>query len=120
VMPAGSRSIRHPSLGHVVKGGRIAIDPTDSKQQKTINPQWEMTLRFQRSDLSQTREDHHWFPPEERLNNNGENEAATSTRTGAVALPGTRVKVRFTLESRPLAVQWWRTFRQAFMTRFAM
>ena len=123
VMPAGVRTIRHPSLGHVVKGGRIAIDPSDTKRQSTINPQWEMTLRFIDLDLSGERRTHHWMPDAEveDENNNREIEDNGDTHvSGGIALPGTRVKVRFTLDSQPLALQWWRTLRQAFIVRFGL
>jgi len=112
ITPAGVRSIRHPSLGHTVKGGRIAIDQSDSNRMSTINPQWEMTLRFKDEQTPQTGTKLQDTPTQ--YNNN------SNTGSGEIALPGTRVKVRFTLESRPLAVQWWRTIRQAFMSRFGM
>ena len=37
-----------------------------------------------------------------------------------MALPGERVRVRFTLKSEPLAFQWGRSLRRAFNARFGM
>ncbi len=86
--PVGVRRIRYPSLGQLIEGGGVAVDPSDPKGQSTLVPQWEVTLAF-----------------------------ADDTPTPNV-LPGTRAMVRFTLESRPLISQWYRKLRRALSARY--
>ena len=42
-----------------------------------------------------------------------------SVLEGGRVLPGTRARVRFSLDPEPLASQWWRRLRQEFAARFA-
>ncbi len=104
----GLRGIQHPALGHTVEGGDIALDAAAPDQQGTINPQWEVRLRFADPDALQTDIEHRWFGDAE----------AFAGEPGA--LPGTRVRVRFTLRSEPWAAQWYRSLRRSFMAQFGM
>jgi len=47
-------------------------------------------------------------------------EARVEPAPGADLLPGQRVIVRFRLEDRPLAVQWWRLLRQTVQKRLSL
>jgi len=86
--PVGVRRIRYPSLGQLIEGGGVAVDPSDPKGQSTLVPQWEVTLTF------------------------------TDEASTPIVLPGARATVRFTLESRPLISQWYRRLRRALSARY--
>jgi len=89
-IPAGQRSIGHPSLGITTEGGTIPVDPNDQKGQRTLTPQWMLVLQ-----------------PE-----------LTFDQTDITFLPGTRASVRFSLEPEPLLKQWSRIIIQAVRKRF--
>ncbi len=103
----GLRGIQHPALGHTVEGGEIALDAAAQNDQSTINPQWEVRLGFVNPAALQTNIEHRWL-----------GDAEVGGEPGA--LPGTRVRVRFTLRSEPLAVQWYRKIKRSFMAQFGM
>lgn len=90
-VPAGNRSVEHPSLTTAVRHGVIATDPSDPTGQRTLTPLWSVTLAIP---------------------------ADQADATQLTALPGTRAVVRFQLESEPLAQQWWRRILQSVRSRF--
>ncbi len=96
---AGTRTLAHQSLGLNVRGGGIAVDPSDGRGQRTLSPQWLVTLRPR-------------VPLAERGLNGSANDSALPT------LPGTRVRIRLTRPPEPLARQWLRRVRQALSERF--
>jgi len=96
---AGARTLPFQSLGGNVEGGGIALDPTDSRGQLTLSPQWLVTLRPR-------------TPLEERGLSEPENPRAMS------AMPGTRARLRFSRPPEPLIRQWYRHLRQMLSERF--
>lgn len=96
---AGARTLPFQSLGGNVKGGGIALDPSDSRGQRTLSPQWLVTLR-PRTPLVERG----LAPPE--------NPYAMS------AMPGTRARIRFSRPPEPLIRQWIRRLRQMLGERF--
>ncbi len=94
--PSGRSNLPHPALGYA-GGGSIALNPDDPEGQTTMQPQFELWLELP-----------HQRP--EKANDNT-----------AVAYPGQRVYVRFTLEKRvPWINQWIRKLRQVFRERLAV
>lgn len=95
----GARTLPFQSLGANVEGGGISLDPTDSRGQRTLTPQWLVTLR-----------------PRQRIVERGlsqpENPHAMS------AMPGTRARIRFSRAPEPLIQQWIRHLRQLLSERF--
>ncbi len=96
---AGARTLPFQSLGGNVVGGGIALDPTDSRGQRTLTPQWLVTLRPR-------------TPLVERGRAEPENSSAMS------AMPGTRARIRFSRPPEPLIRQWIRHLRQMLSERF--
>lgn len=87
ILPAAKREVRSAALTHL-GGGAQQPDASDPSRPATANPQFEARIRFP--------------------NNNPE--------TGEPYYPGQRVYVRFkTAYPEPLAVQWYRWFRQLTM-----
>lgn len=117
-MPAGQRSISYPSLGTSTEGGVVATDPTDPQGQKTVSPQWEITL----SIISDSRDkpiNNNMDDTVGRDNENSNNTTISNTEGNIInLLPGTRANIRFTLDSEPLSIQWYRWLQQAFRRRF--
>lgn len=117
----GVRGLRYPSLGHVVKGGEITLDPSDPNHQSTIVPQWEITLRFKDPSAVGADSGHRWLEDRRNVSAAPAVGGEPAVRVGnLMALPGERVRVRFTLKSEPLAFQWGRSLRRAFNARFGM
>lgn len=96
---AGTRNLPFQSLGMNVKGGTIAVDPTDRRGQRTLTPQWLVTLR-----------------PRTPLMERGGGDAHSPDTLSA--LPGTRARIRFSRAPEPLLKQWIRRLRQALSERF--
>jgi putative peptide zinc metalloprotease protein len=87
ILPAAKREVRNASMTHM-GGGAQAPDQSDPSRPATATPQFEARIRF--------------------ANNNPD--------TGNEYYPGQRVYVRFkTADPEPLAVQWYRWFRQLTM-----
>ncbi|MCC6909545.1 MAG: PqqD family peptide modification chaperone [Phycisphaerales bacterium] len=95
----GERSLPFQSLGLNVSGGGIAVDPTDNQGQRTLSPQWLVTLR-----------------PRTPLVERGSGEVEPGN--AMAALPGTRARIRFSRPAEPLLTQWVRRLRQALTRRF--
>lgn len=87
ILPAAKREVRSPSMTHAGGGAQVP-DQSDPSRPATATPQFEARIRFP--------------------NNN--------PTTGDPYYPGQRVYVRFKTENpEPLAVQWYRWFRQLTM-----
>ncbi len=95
----GERTLPFQSLGMNVSGGGIEVDPTDQQGQRTLSPQWLVTLRPRTPLVERGRGD------------GGQAEAVA-------ALPGTRARIRFSRPAEPLLTQWVRRLRQALTRRF--
>lgn len=82
----GSRTLEAESLS-AQAGGDIVLDPTDQKNETTLDPQFVVDLR------------------------------PTDAATASHFKPGQRAHVRFATPPRPLLVQWWRRLSQSFAER---
>lgn len=96
-----TRALPHESLSLNVRGGGIALDPTDAQGRQTLAPQWLITLR-----------------PRTPLRERGLDVGGEGPALGT--LPGTRVRVRLSRPSEPLIRQWYRRARQALSERFEL
>jgi putative peptide zinc metalloprotease protein len=82
----GSRTLEAQSLS-AQAGGDIVLDPTDQKNETTLDPQFVVDLR------------------------------PTDPSAAQRLKPGQRAQVRFATPPRPLLVQWWRRLSQSFAER---
>lgn len=145
---AGVRMIEDRAVGMTTEGGTVPVDPNDPDGQRTLTPQWRLTLRFAdlpKSDDRSASDRQSGGEAASRAETTlragfgggagplGTEEATTQSVGGGAygllmrptalegrrVLPGTRARVRFSLDPEPLATQWWRRLRQEFSARFA-
>lgn len=93
---SGRSYLPHPALSKNA-GGQIAMDPQDSKGQKTLRPQFEMWLELP-AQMQASMQDNQLI--------------------AAPALLGERIYIRMTLPKRPLLFQWMTLIRQMMRDRF--
>ncbi|MDX2131103.1 MAG: PqqD family peptide modification chaperone [Planctomycetota bacterium] len=90
IIEAGTRSLPHEALS-AMGGGVIATSPDDQTGRVATSPVFRGYFRAV--------------------------DDAGAERAAPIGVPGERVVLRFTLESRPLAAQWWVRLRQALQGR---